>query len=63
MADPKFKEILADLGKKPDNLVKYMQDHRVMDALGVLLNVDLINAAGEFIDIVMEIYVHKCICT
>ena len=56
MADPKFKEILADLGKKPDNLVKYMQDHRVMDALGVLLNVDLINAAGE---IVMEVYVHK----
>lgn len=49
MTDPKFKEILSDLGKKPDNLVKYMQDHRVMEALAVLLNVDMSAAAGKVI--------------
>lgn len=44
MSDPSFLQILADLNKKPDALGKYLQDPRVMEALGVMLDVD-INAA------------------
>lgn len=45
LQDPEFVKILDDIAKDPNNLVKNMQDHRVMEALAVLLNIDLKKAA------------------
>ncbi len=47
LQDPEFKRKLIELGKDPKNLMSNMQDHRVMEALAVLLEIDLKKAAGE----------------
>lgn len=41
MNNPTFMAALRSLQADPKNLVQYMQDPRIMDALGVLLGVDL----------------------
>ncbi|XP_064403247.1 stress-induced-phosphoprotein 1-like isoform X2 [Halichondria panicea] len=45
LQDPEFKRKLIELGKDPKNLMSNMQDHRVMEALAVLLEIDLKKAA------------------
>ena len=46
LQDPEFVKILDDLAKDPGNLMKNMQDHRVMTAMAVLLDIDLKKTAG-----------------
>ncbi len=41
MNDPSFMTTLRSLQANPNNLMKHMQDSRVMEALGVLLGVDI----------------------
>ncbi len=51
MEDPDFLRKLQSLRLNPNTLVQYMQDPRVMQALGVLMGIDLSTmeggAAGE----------------
>jgi stress-induced-phosphoprotein 1 len=41
MEDPAYVKIIDDLGKDTQTLVKHMSDNRVIDALAVLLDVDI----------------------
>ena len=42
MEDPNFVKVIEDLGKDTQTLVKHMADNRVMTALAVLLDVDIV---------------------
>ncbi len=48
LQDPEFVKKLKELAQDPKNLMSNMQDHRVMEALAVVLGVDLSKrSAGE----------------
>ena len=49
MKDQVFLDKLEDLSKDSQNLVNHMSDHRVMNALAVLLNVDVTVPESKFI--------------
>lgn len=46
LQDPEFCKKLGELAEDPKNLMANMQDHRVMEALAVILNVDLSKATA-----------------
>ncbi|CAM8883326.1 unnamed protein product [Rhodiola kirilowii] len=53
MQQPDFVKMMQDLQKNPNNLNLYLQDQRVMQALGVLLGIKL-RAGGDDMDIPPE---------
>jgi len=49
LQDPSYMKMLMDLAQNPQNMMKYMQDPRMMETIGVLTGIDM-NKMGEEVE-------------